>query len=246
MNPKTSLTYWFPLIETAGLPVPKTEIVSLSEEMGRDLYIQAIDGGGLPGAKQAAELIRAAADRIGYPCFLRTSHTSAKHSFDKTCRLTSVDSVLEHMEEIVRYGEMASFIGLPMSQWAVREWLPGREYFKCREYGNMPARREFRCFAQDGTFLCVHPYWPTEAIRDGRPDSETWEALLSEMNAMDEATERQIATLACVASGICKGAWSVDCLDVNGKWYITDMAMADESFHWEGCEVAAEMGWSDQ
>lgn len=70
---KSCLSYWFPKLETAGIPVPKTEIITT----GIDLD-QLLENTVPEGFSQFVSAIQAAGDRLGYPCFLRTGHTSGK------------------------------------------------------------------------------------------------------------------------------------------------------------------------
>src|SRR3990167_8212267 len=90
---KTCLSYWFPKILEAGLPVPRTEILHMSQDEQR-AWFPAFDGDDIgPAGKEFADRVGAASDRMGYPCFLRTGHTSGKHSWDKSCFLTGRDRV---------------------------------------------------------------------------------------------------------------------------------------------------------
>ena len=75
---KTSMSYWFPLIEAAGLPVPKTKFVEMTDTCRRMIW-DAFDGknSGDVTTEPFFARIAEAASEMGYPCFLRTDHTSA-------------------------------------------------------------------------------------------------------------------------------------------------------------------------
>ena len=123
--------------------------------------------------------------------------------------------------------------------FAVREMLPTEPVAVLPRYGNMPLCREFRCFVDDGLVRCVHPYWPREAVTRGMIDvpadfDELYDSL-NELSGPDESSVRQLASRAGEAV---KGSWSVDILHTSKGWYVTDMAIARQSFHWEGCEKA--------
>jgi len=77
---------------------------------------------------------------------------------------------------------------------------------------------------------CHHPYWPLWTLREGEPDKDIdYEAFC---RIEDDEELSDIASRAGMAVG---GAWSVDLLETKRGWYLTDMAEALKSFHWEGC-----------
>jgi hypothetical protein len=93
----------------------------------------------------------------------------------------------------------------------------------------MPLCREFRFFVADGEVRCSHPYWPTEAIEQGGA-SPALSVELARPENYGAAAE-----LAQRVSRAIEGAWSVDILETKRGWFVTDMAEAEKSFHWEGC-----------
>ena len=51
----------------------------------------------------------------------------------------------------------------------------------------------------------------------------------------------QLETLVrCAGCAVGGGRWSVDVLETERGWFITDMAQAHVSHHWEGCPVNEE------
>ena len=238
MTDKTCMSYWFPKIEAGSLPVPITIMLEMPSEAFRDIY-RLFDGEGLEGdAEPFFAEVRKAAEGIGYPCFLRTGHTSGKHDWDRTCYVQSADDVANHIVSIVEYSEMAGIIGLPSKVWAVREFLPTKPLGLCPAFGNMPICREFRFFVEDSSVRCWHPYWPRHALEQGGADisNENYEAFcqLDDGDGLHE--------MALAAGAIVGGAWSVDFLETERGWYLIDMAEAEKSFHWEGCEAVVQGG----
>ena len=81
------------------------------------------------------------------------------------------------------------------------------------------------------------PYWPLTALQDGEwevdADEATAYAELCHVDYQDLMALKDIVSRAGVA---CGGAWSVDLLETERGWFLTDMAEAHKSFHWEGCE----------
>src|SRR5258706_10308772 len=95
---RTALSYWFPKIEAAGIPVPKTTIIHMPRQ-AREAIWAAFDGkeGGDP-RPFFAELAAAAA-AIGFPVFLRTDYTSGKHDWERCCCRANSES-----HPFLRYG----------------------------------------------------------------------------------------------------------------------------------------------
>eukprot|EP00873_Tetraselmis_striata_P020739 jgi/Tetstr1/441003/TSEL_029271.t1 len=233
MSNPTALSHWFPLIAAAGLPVPRTIIVDMDAD-AREAIIGLFDGNATGDPKPFFGRIEAAANEVGFPAFLRTDDTSGKHGWDSTCHLPDADAIPHRVWGIVEYSELASFMGLPWNRWAVREFLPTMPVGICTRYGNMPICREFRFFATDGHIDCFHPYWPKQALDDGMPEYRVafdFDAF-STLSVTEETALREMAE---VASAACGGSWSIDFLETERGWFLTDMAEAHKSFHWAGC-----------
>jgi hypothetical protein len=72
-NPNGALL-WFPPVEQAGLPVPRTEFVHYEPSW----LWPVLDGEAAAREFRMEELV-AACEKIGYPAFLHTDLASAKH-----------------------------------------------------------------------------------------------------------------------------------------------------------------------
>lgn len=229
---KTALSYWFPLIKAAGIPVPITTLIEMPIPAQESIWA-AFDGQDKNGEAllNFCGELKAAASAIGFPCFLRTDHTSGKHEWDRTCFVHSADEIPQHVFNIAEFSELADMLGLPWSVWVVREFLPTIPLGVCPNYGNMPLCREFRFFVDGGEVRCWHPYWPLESLEQGGADVSLYERMAT---APDDYAA--LFTLAHKAARAIEGAWSVDILETKRGWFITDMAEAHKSFHWEGCE----------
>lgn len=231
------LSYWFPKIVAAGVPVPRTAIVFMSEEEQRAVW-EVFDG--KPMGEMAApffDRLSTEANEIGFPCFLRTGHTSAKHDWKRTCYVHEPEELRQHVLNIIEYGEMSSLMGLPHDVWAVRELLPTIPLDVCHHYGDMPVCQEFRMFVEDGKIQCWHPYWPLEALEKGGAlaPKYTYEGL-ARIAILDFALMKRLAEDAGKAVG---GYWSVDVLRTKRGLFVTDMAEGDRSWHWEPCSINA-------
>ena len=231
---KTALTYWFPKLEVIGLPVPKTILLPMSAEAYRDVF-NAFDGLEMNGSAHAFALkVKEAANKLGYPCFLRTAHTSGKHDWERTCYIPDSKKILSHIINIVEYSELTQIMGLPCDWWAVREFLPTKPLTTCPKYGNMPVCKEFRVFVKNDKIHCWHPYWPSYALEQG--GASISQAIYENLSRCQDTELTQLLLLASRAGQTVGGAWSIDILDTERGWYITDMAESEKSFHWEGCE----------
>lgn len=253
VSDKNCLSYWFPRLVIAGVPVPRTVIIDAGDNW-HDLY-HLLDGKTPPIADNLASSIRDAADPLGYPAFLRTGQGSGKHSWKDCCFLASPEAVPSHIASLIEWSECVDFLGLCYRIWAVREMLPVEPVAVLPRYGNMPLVKEVRCFIAGGAIVCQHPYWPPGSIADGfgmrslSPRGGVREGSLedaarlaaaihgSEPATDDEPRWRPIAEQVARAFAD-DGAWSVDLLATNRGWFVTDMAEAKRSFHWEGCPHA--------
>ena len=231
-----SLESWYPQLSLVA-KTPRTLVYQTDVELS-----SILDGKTPPGWSAFIKHLTALCDQIGYPCFLRTGHTSAKHSWSESCFVTSAAVVHSRVREIVEYSCLCDIIGLPTNVWAVRELLETQPIFTAF-YGRMPITKERRYFIQDGRVVCHHGYWPAVAIQNHNPSERQWNYRLGKMNhesleEISELTERSIAVSRSFA-----GAWSLDWLWAKSKddsefdWYAIDMAWAERSFHWPGCPL---------
>jgi hypothetical protein len=230
---KTDLSYWFPLIEVAGIPVPKTKIISITESAKKMIW-GLFDGQDVGTFDDPFfQQIKEAATEMGFPCFLRTDDTSGKHSWKETCFLPNAEAIPAHVAAIAEFSECADMLGLPWDTWAVREMLPTMPYGNCPSYGNMPVCKEFRFFVKDGKVTCWHPYWPLSALRDGGWAGED----ISYNELCHLHNENELILLAERTGAVLGDAWSIDILETERGWFVTDLAEAHKSYHWEGCYV---------
>lgn len=233
---KTALSYWFPKLAAANLPVPKTRLITMPTEAQR--CVGQVLWGEEPTQERRVAFdgflatLTSVVAAMGLPCFLRTDHTSNKHDWDKACYVTDVAKLQQHVFQIAEFSECCDMIGLPYQIWAVREFLPTMPHGICPRYGNMPVCREFRFFVDDGNVQCSHPYWPRQSLDDGG-----WSGSDVEFEMLC-AQPHELAEIASAAGNVVGGSWSIDILETKRGWHVTDMAEAERSFHWEGCQNA--------
>ncbi len=244
---RNSMLVWYPLIKDE-LPTPKTVMIEVDPEY----IIEYLDGkNNLEKYRKEIEL---KANNIGYPLFLRTDQTSDKHSWKDTCYVENPDDLFKHLYRICEFSYMADMIGLQVKAVVLREFLQLKSIFKA--FSGMPVAREFRCFATDGKIDCIHPYWFEEAIEfrwdkdklnkakkglsvdeqiaiyDKAPEPHNWRIKLDAMNVLWQTERLIITSMVEKASKLVGGSWSIDvCNTTDNKWYITDMAIAEQSYH---------------
>ena len=224
---KNSMLYWYPMID-GKVPTPRTVMLEIPFA---NLYAY-IDKPRVLDAYR--ERILECGKMVRYPLFLRTDLCAGKHNWKDTCYVPSEDVLFSHIRAVCEENALADIIGLNMRALVFREFLHLKTAF--RDFHDMPIAREFRCFADTGKLKCIHPYWPEDAIEFwvGTAEPEGWRRKLKDMSKLDMYSgERwKLQALAEHASGWVGGEWSVDlCQTEDERWYLTDMAVASESYH---------------
>lgn len=237
---RNSSHIWLPGLEAAGLPTPRTIVIPYKHHE----CVAIFDGEPSAEFDRLVDEVAFAAGEIGIPAFIRTDLGSAKHSGLKGVQITdgsiaesdgSVGWVLSRLLEdqelkfwMEREGPTAIL---------VREWLTLKAKFTA--FDGLAISNERRFFATPEKVLCQHGYWPADVFEDGHePAIENWRELLQAIH--DEPVPEELCFLAMQAAAAAGGgAWSVDiCQDVTGKYWITDMAVASDSWHWPECPSA--------
>ena len=232
----TSGFYWYPKI--AHLPyVPRTILVRANESS----LFAAIDGQdpvAMPMYYDAMEAVKAAADQIGYPAFIRTDLASAKHDGQESYLASDKSRVANVMLTTIESNVLKGLGGF-IQGFMVREYLHLRAPFIA--FRGHPVAREFRLFFKHERVVCHHPYWPEAAIHFGFGQSEPhgWKESLAAISELESSEEEHLYSMAHQAGALCKDAWpdwSIDfAQDEAGKWWLIDMARAHQSWHPEDC-----------
>ena len=224
------LSYWFPKIHAAGLPVPATTIIHGARDLG-----VVLDGKKPEGWDDLERELQTAVERHGVPCFLRTGQGSGKHGWEDTCYITDPAKIGRHVAALVEWSYSVDMFGLPHDVFAVRDLIPTTPLFHCTDFGNFPVTREFRLFMNSDSMQLDHlqPYWPPDAVEQGTPDVDDWREILEQANQLTDAERKLLHIVAHTAAVAVGGYWSIDFLqDSNGKWWLTDMALGERSFKW--------------
>jgi len=219
---ENSLAYWFPAVQVAGIPHPHTEIV----EVGWQPLISILDQKRLPEAVEVQ--VVQAAERIGFPLFLRTDQASGKHHWRQGCHVPALTELWPHIFQVVEENAIAD---LDCTALVFRELLTLESMFTAFE--GLPIAKERRYFVSDGEVRCHHAYWPEGAIENGwsrAPLPDDWREQLAALNI--EAAD-EICELTALAEKLrLPGSWSVDfAFAVDRGWVLLDMALAEQSWH---------------
>lgn len=228
------MSNWYVPLLFSGVPCPATMLVDLTSIGFTFFESQAWAYGEVsPELISAAKAeIRKAADMIGYPCFLRTGQTSAKHYWKDSCYVESPDVLDAHINEIVNF---SGFVDLPCDVWAVRQILPAAsspDSFLAFD-GEMPITKEMRFFIKDGAIEHIQRYWPKSAI-EGHAEGD-WEERFDRLMTLPEADLASLTAQTLHVATFFPGWWSIDWLYVptEDKWYATDMAQGAGSYRWD-------------
>jgi len=140
---------------------------------------------------------------------------------------------------LVEESFIADLLGFPTDCWIARELIPTKAAFYAFR-GNMPIVKERRYFVQDGKVVCHHPYWPAEAIENRVTNcvcNSNWVKLLYDINKETDYEIDLLSRLSGEVGDTIRGEWSIDWLwsESLGKWFLIDMADANQSYHWAGC-----------
>lgn len=82
---KNCISYWYPKLVEAGVPTPRTTIITTKLSFYDFLDKQGCSNDLRADFADFISELRAAADATGYPVFLRTGHGSGKHNWEHTC-----------------------------------------------------------------------------------------------------------------------------------------------------------------
>lgn len=228
------MSHWFPTLNSTGVPVPDTRIVTTDLPLEDMVCGDAAMAAYPPEWLSFLTQLRAFALEVGWlPIFLRTGHGSGKHDWLDTCYVAQSKRLGRHVAQLVEWSAMRD---LPTRVWAVREALQLVSSFTA--FNGFPVNCERRYFIENGKVSCHHPYWPQRAVADGSPSVDGWQERLE---ALNEEASIEVAYLTAqserVAAAFPGESWSLDwALATDGVWYAIDMAPAELSYHWPGCQ----------
>jgi len=220
------ITFWYPRLLHLKCPMPKTIIIHTNVDMER------FSGGEEPeGIDEFLVEIREAIKKIGLPVFLKTGYTSNKHDWKNSCFISknsTFKDLKKHIFNLVEFSAIATIDRfMPCDFWAVREIIKTKPYFTYFS-GEMPITKERRIFVRNGKVECSHSYWPKEIFKGIEKKK------FDKLDKLTEKDKKELFSMAQYVANIFQGYWSCDFLKgKNGKWYLTDMAIGEKSYHQE-------------
>lgn len=239
-NSKNNLNYWYPKIQSIkGVRTPETIIILFDFRS----YWKVLDGQPLTEQIEK-DFIKfyAAAEKLGYPVFMRTSEASDKHSWKDSCYVESKAKLKQNLFTLIEHDAMADIDPAAM---VFRKFIPMESYFTAW-HGDFPVNKEVRCFINQGRLECMHPYWFEDAIKQGehQVSDPKWRDKLHLITTLTDDDKIEIGKmLAKVIPKFGKEWWSVDfAKSKTGEWFLLDMALGPVSYHYEGCKFKPKFG----
>lgn len=239
---RNSMLWWWPRVKDCGVPMPETRIIEPGEGVLQELFYAIADGEQPPDDSAWFPLLEAAAEEVGYPCFMRTDLRSGKHDFERTCFVPTAAELRRHIFPLLE--ETEDFMGSDPKALVVREYIEPAAAFTAFR-GNLPIGRERRYFVRDGQVECRHPYWPVAALEDtpfifdrdgGGHCCADWRLLLADLSIEPSEEIELLTSYAETVAACVEGYWSVDFMQgADGQWWFIDMAQGEDSWHPECC-----------
>jgi len=226
---RNSALIWLPKIDALGMPTPKTLMVPYNH----NAIIAGMESGKRMDIAPLIREVVEVCEEIGWPCFIRTDLGSAKHSGPSAYLADNPASINRIIYRLVEDQELKFWMtGKPPKVFMVRQFLDLDAAFTA--FHGLPISREWRFFADGEKVQCFHPYWPEDVLKEQNL-AEGWDRVLADHHTMPECFDK-LAEMAVMAAGVCGGDWSVDfAMDKTGKWWLIDMAVKDDSWHWPRC-----------
>lgn len=232
MKKEDSAKFWFPKITLAShwlaTWLPKTVLIDYDEEA----LAPSLMGQYSKEYERLYYVVERAASEFDGPVFIRTDLTSAKHSGIDAYKVSKYDALNHALLTTLSHAQLKSYHSkIKSSAIMVRQWINVKH--DRTAFNGLPIGNEWRVFADNRDVRCVHRYWPKEALEghmdDKMPTSaKEWSQLWIRTDLLDDAVQAAKA-----ATPEWPGEqWSVDFVeDVNGKFWLIDMATAENSYH---------------
>lgn len=252
---KNSALIWLPKLLSSGLPTPKTLVVIYNhrnavasleavDEAVYEATVKSINGEDgkevINYILSVEESVWGACQKIGLPAFIRTDLSSAKHDGPRAYKVITKSDLSRVLRCTIEDNEMKFWLDSdgPMAV-LVREWVDLESPFSA--FGGHPINNEWRFFADPEKVHCFHPYWPESTIRFyDVVEPGNWRGMLKELHIVPENIE-ELKILAIQAASLFGRKCSVDIAkDKTGKWWIIDMATAEDSYHWPECDLLCD------
>lgn len=242
MIAQDSAKFWFPKLNSHPWEwmrkwLPNTVMVDYDEE----LLAPALLGQRSKEYDRLYYAVGAAIYEIGAPAFIRTDLTSAKHAGRGAYVIEKPGFYLDAMDwnhallTTLSHAQLKSYHSKVKSSAVMVRQLINVKHERTA-FNGLPIGNEWRVFADQRGVQCFHHYWPDEALTGkmddgGAPPPDIFDREWIPTDVRDAAVQ------AAKAMGQLK--WSVDFTqDVDGKFWLIDMATAMNSYHHPRCDFS--------
>ena len=222
-----SLFFWWPHLRDERMPKTVGVVCDIKH------LFPALDGEDTPDAPWAA--FEGAAKSVGFPVFVRTDQSSAKHDGPQSYRINSLLDLQRVIEAALTDNCLKNLEG-SVCGFVFRQWIELDGRFTA--FHGHPIAPEVRIFVEargkeTPTIDESYFYWPEEAF-EGHCDDPEWrkirQAMETETMVSSVLLPLQVRAIEATKR-IGFGEWSIDfARDKNGDWWLIDMALASDSW----------------
>ena len=234
-----NFSYWFPKIKDCGANVPESVVVPVPENVMKCFFMERenderqvqawVEEAVMPAVKGMKSLL-----------FVKNGTFSGKFRFRSCTPMRSVSHLTASIIDI-NYDALCVDAG-GNTEMVFRERVGWRDEWDCYKiYEGMPLRPEFRVFYDFDRKKVLYAvnYWNWdychEAISRDRTDKIAYEAAYPAINTFFVEHKQEVMEMAGKhmenVEGF-SGAWSIDYMYADGKYWLIDMATARTSAYW--------------
>jgi len=214
---KSCISYWYPKIKGV-VPVPVTEIYN--EESVKDgMYF--------------CDWLKETCNMLGFPVLLRTGNFIGEIGWENTCFIKSPERVIPNMLNLVSLSRHYN-LDLPISVWAVSQYIPSTVFFIADRYGNMPVIKKVKGYIKSGVVLEGLSFTDREFLAQGiSKKDKSFDLVYSTMCELDVTEKVNIQyMLFKIASIFTDGQWEIEFFKSDkGKWFLYNMIKYQETMH---------------
>jgi len=244
---KNSMLYWFERTKKLHVPMPRTAILKLDEELIDEVF-EFYYNDKRPRLfeekiKEVYRLLKRCVDVVGgFPAFIRSDQTSGKNFVvgDEPLYLLKSEKDFEKIWALIvechEPMDVLMFAPPKPKALVVREWLEIERWTsKIGKYNTI----EVRVFAEKGEIKKIYPYFHWSGLKrhlafldvSGEAEEALRRDYISNYLFAIKRGLRDIIRYAKIISMEFDEEWSIDfALTRNGKWFFIDMALAETSW----------------
>ena len=244
-NPN-NFSFWFPKIESCGIPVPKSVIIQLPDEIIRSLFLER-EGDDDRITDFVRNTVIPTIPKDWHPVFIKNGCFSNKFDFRYCCIQPTLHRLVTSIEAINQ--DALCFDTDGESELVIREYLMPYHYdddelgIKMYSiYNGMPLRPEIRVFYDFDHHKALYAvnYWDWGYCHDRICERDCTDALAYEAaypvldRFFKENGDKAMALLDEHLKKVdLPGIWSVDLMWHEGQFWLIDMAVGHRSAYFD-------------